>query len=111
MFAEMLCRSGRSLRTLHLEHCTGPSRDVLAQIISTHLPEMMKLTVIMPDAQALSKGILELHELLDVAMISPLLSLNELYAAGLSITDTALLRTHNQIGETSACPSCFNKQC
>ena len=45
VFGDVLVRSGRSIRTIHFEHLTGPSRDVLSSYLSTHLPELMKLTV------------------------------------------------------------------
>lgn len=130
IFGDLLVRSGRSLRTCHFEHLTGPSRDVLSSYLSTHLPEMMKLTVrfllhftlhgrnadyhafaacqiIMPEVQALNSGILELHDLADSVLTTPLLALNDLYLAGLSCTDLAFMRTHNRLGALRTClPQC-----
>ena len=45
IFGDLLVRSGRSLRTAHFEYLTGPSRDILSSYISTHLPDLTKLTV------------------------------------------------------------------
>lgn len=52
----------------------------------------------MPEVQALNSGILELHDLADSVMMTPLLALNDLYLAGLSCTDLAFMRTHNRLG-------------
>ena len=52
----------------------------------------------MPEVQALNNGILELHDLADSVLITPLGALNDLYLSGMSCTDLAFTRTHNRLG-------------
>lgn len=56
------------------------------------------LKVILPEALALSGGVVELHEVLDTATVQPMLSVFELFASGLSCTDLSFLRATNNIG-------------
>lgn len=93
---EILGRSGASLRTLHIEHISSCDRELLgafavdafghfhqlipsrrylaAQLISTCVPDLQQLTVIVPDATALELNNLELAGVLDSALAAPLLS-------------------------------------